>query len=335
MPTSPITLPDMPVVEGLRFRSICGEEDADGVHAVRAGCIARDEVDLLSTCEGLPSLDEYREAFAEVAAGQDHNQRLVAQVNGQVVGYSLIEPWYEADGRWVYLILGWVLPDWRGRGIGTAMLRWGERTARQLAAAEHANERFEFAGNASSTEHDTTELLRHEGYYVGFTVLDMKLEMSAPPHVHPLPDGIEIRPALPEHYPLIARSISESYRNEFAGDRFRGESNEVDSVARLSASGHDPSLWQVAWDGDQVAGQVIPLIAKGRPEMYDVSIRPAWRRRGLARALLTRALYDLYERGYRVVRLHTTAEFPTRARDLYQSAGFRVVKQFPRYRKAP
>lgn len=35
----------------------------------------------------------------------------------------------------------------------------------------------------------------------------------------------------------------------------------------------------------------------------------------------------------KTIRLHIVAEFKTRARDLYQSLGFRVLKEFPRYRK--
>ena len=75
-----------------------------------------------------------------------------------------------------------------------------------------------------------------------------------------------------------------------------------------------------------------------RPEHYSLigeSIRPTWRRQGLGRALLTRALWDLRGRGVGVIRLNTVAEFRTRARDLYQSVGFRVLKEFPRYRKSP
>ena len=40
-------------------------------------------------------------------------------------------------------------------------------------------------------------------------------------------------------------------------------------------------------------------------------------------------------RGCGEVHLHTTAEFPTRALNLYTSVGFRVLKVFPRYRKQP
>ncbi len=62
-------------------------------------------------------------------------------------------------------------------------------------------------------------------------------------------------------------------------------------------------------------------------------MRPAWRRRGVARALLTAALLGLRDRGVSVVRLHTVREFPTRAWQLYEELGFRTLKEFPRYRK--
>ena len=68
-----------------------------------------------------------------------------------------------------------------------------------------------------------------------------------------------------------------------------------------------------------MAGQVIPLIERGRAEIYEVSVRPAYRRRGLARALLARQLDVLRARGVEAVRLHTVAEFPTQAVDLYRA----------------
>jgi mycothiol synthase len=334
MPTDPIILPDMPPIEGLRFRSIRGEQDADVLYAVHAGRIVHDAVDLLSTSEGLPSPDDLRAWLSQAVATGQRDQWLVAQVQERVVGYSQIERWSEDDGTWVYLILGWVLPEWRGQGIGTAMLHWGENTVRHLAAVQHPNEKFEFAANASSTEKDATALLLHEGYYVGFTVLEMGLDISAPLSVHVLPAGIEVRPVLPEHYPLIAASIGEAYQNEYAESRFQETFDPAAYATGLSAPRHDPTLWQVAWDGDQVAGQVLSRIEGGRAVVYEVSVRPTWRRQGLARALLSRALQCLRERGVEVIRLDTVAEFRTRASDLYRSVGFRVLKEFPRYRKS-
>jgi len=334
-PTLLVLESETPAIEGLTFRSIRGVEDADLVYGVRAGCVEHDQVDLLSTSEGLPSREAMRQALAELVAAQRQDQRLVVEVDGQAVGYSFVDFWPEDNGHWVYLILGWVLPAWRGRGLGTAMLHWGEQTAYRLAADEHPGEEFELAANASSTQPESTALLRHEGYSAGYTQLEMGLDFSALPPVHPLPPGVEVRPTVPEHVPLIATSIGEAYQKEYPGGRFQATWALEESVGRLSAPNQNPALWQVAWAGEQVVGNVLPLIEGGRALMHDISVRPAWRRQGLARALLTRALWDLRARGVEVIRLNTIAEFRTRARDLYYSVGFRVLKEFPRYRKNP
>jgi ribosomal protein S18 acetylase RimI-like enzyme len=336
METDQILLPDMPAIDGLCFRSPYGEQDAEALAALQAGCAAPEAVDLLSTLEIIPTGEEMRTALVKAAAAQQLDRRLVAEVNGQVVGSAIIESWHEEDGRWVYQVYGWVLPEWRGRGIGTAMLHWGEHKARQLAPVEHPGEPLELAGKASRTDLEAAILLLHEGYTFGYTELEMALDPSAPLPESPLPPGLDVRPALRVHIRLIAESIAESYRSEFPGDRFRDTRVEIAGQAEwYSSLVHDRSLWQVAWDGDQVAGQVLPMMERGHVVIDEVSVRPTWRRRGLARALLTRALRDLRSRGLTAIRLITTAEFPTRARDLYTSLGFHVVKEFPHYRKSP
>jgi len=335
MPTTSVLLAEVPAIPGLTLRHLHGEQDAAAIHALRAGCVEADHVDLLAASEGLPTLEEMRAAVAGLIAAGEQDRRLLVEIGGQLVGYSLVDSWSEDDGRWVYLILGWVLPAWRGRGIGTAMLHWGEQTARQWVVAEHPGEPFEFAANASSAMPEATALLANNGYSAGYTVLEMGLDWLAVPPVRPLPPGVDVRPAIPDHIPMIAASIQEAYRDEYAGGRFHETWTQEDSISGLHEPRHTLSLWQIAWAGDQVVGQVTPVIENGRAYMYDISVRPAWRRRGLARALLTRALWDLRARGVDVVRLNTVAEFRTRARDLYTSVGFRLLKEFPRYRKTP
>jgi len=332
----PIILPDAPAIAGLSFRHLRGVQDADAVCAIHLGRKDHDQIDPLSTVGSLPSRDQILATLTQVIAENQQDRSLIAQVDESVVGYGRIISWTEGDGTWVYLTLGWVLPEWRGRGIGTAMLHWLEACIRQLAAAEHPNEKCEFAANASSTEREATALLLNEGYRAGYTVLEMGLDTSVPVPVHPLPSGIEVRPVLPEHYPLIAASVREAYQDEYEGGRFSEEFDfdTVEYAAQLSQLKHDPTLWQVAWDGEQVAGQALSVIEKGRAEVFEVSVRPARRRRGLGRALMSRAVHGLRARGVDVIRLHTNANFPTRAKDLYHSIGFRVLKEFPRYRKS-
>jgi mycothiol synthase len=215
------------------------------------------------------------------------------------------------------------------------MLSWGEATSRQRAAEQHPNERFEFAANASETEKDSAALLHDEGYYVGFTTLELRFDLSTVlPATPPLPNGLEMRPVSPEHYPQLIDSIIECYHNAFPDNRFRTIFDRVAYFTeKFQKPPHDPNLCYVAWDGNEIAGQVI--LTKEKDEIYvnQVSVRPAWRRMGLARALLMRALRAALERGEKNIWLDTYVEYQTRAVDLYQSLGFRLIKQFPRYRK--
>ena len=73
-------------------------------------------------------------------------------------------------------------------------------------------------------------------------------------------------------------------------------------------------------------------MAGRRVEVVEVGVSDAWRRRGLAAALLTRALKVVQTRGAEIARLHTLNE-NTPAQALYARLGFRLLKEFPRYRK--
>jgi ribosomal protein S18 acetylase RimI-like enzyme len=100
-------------------------------------------------------------------------------------------------------------------------------------------------------------------------------------------------------------------------------------------------MWQVAWDGDQVAGLVINTIYERENEMEGVKVgwldsvatRRAWRRRGLAGALIARSLAVLRDRGMDVAGLGVDAENPTGALGLYESFGFSKLRSHVFYRK--
>ena len=80
---------------------------------------------------------------------------------------------------------------------------------------------------------------------------------------------------------------------------------------------------------------VDPQEQGGHPfmEVKEMAVVPAWRRKGVARALLASALDAVVADGADDVRLCTVEQFRTRAIDLYASMGFRRFKDFHRYRK--
>jgi mycothiol synthase len=82
-------------------------------------------------------------------------------------------------------------------------------------------------------------------------------------------------------------------------------------------------LWVVAWDGEEVAGYLTAELPEGVGYGYisSVGVRPRWRGRGLARALLQRSFAAFHARGVRRVTLGVDAENPTGATQLYRSVG--------------
>jgi ribosomal protein S18 acetylase RimI-like enzyme len=101
--------------------------------------------------------------------------------------------------------------------------------------------------------------------------------------------------------------------------------------------GFDPSLWWLAFEGDELAG-----ICLGRPHSYDdidlgyinvLGVRRPWRKRGLGLAFLHHAFGEFYRRGKRKVGLGVDAENLTGALRLYEKAGMHVHMQFDMFEK--
>jgi ribosomal protein S18 acetylase RimI-like enzyme len=172
-----------------------------------------------------------------------------------------------------------------------------------------------------------------EGYAAVRRLSDMALDdlSRLPPAA--LPPGLVIKPVLPEHLPAVYRAYKDAWAGLPAATP-EGEADEREFVAdNAEAPGADPSLWQVAWDGDEVAGFVVLRVRDGVGTVPEVAVRKRWQRRGVARALMVRGLEALRERGVAQVRLYTNAADEEGARSLYEGLGFREVKQHAFYRK--
>ena len=116
----------------------------------------------------------------------------------------------------------------------------------------------------------------------------------------------------------------------FRDHRAEPEATEEDWLQFLGDPHQDPSLWVVAFDGDEIAGAVLGKIdpaenahhGRERGIADEVFTRRAWRRRGLARALLARALVRLRDHGMTSAYLGVDGLNPNQAMTLYSSLGF-------------
>ncbi len=328
-----LTLPTAPQIPGLTFRHFRDETDQVGMAAVHENSRAWDQVDPRSAREGVPTAVDLAATFP-AAEMIDNPDLLIVAIDQEIIGYNHVQwRWAEVTGVRVYLHLGYLLPAWRDQGIGQALLAWAQQRIRELAANEQADARATFATNVSSTEVEADALMRHAGYVAVRRLSDMVLEPTLPVSTRPLPVGINLRPVEPDQYPAIYQAWKDAFSANWTS-RPASETDYQDFLADNTTSDNfDPSLWQVAWADDQVVGLVFAQISGEVGVLPEVAVRQAWQRRGIARALMLGALAELQQRGIRHIRLYTDADDGQGARSLYESLGFREVKQHIFYRK--
>jgi ribosomal protein S18 acetylase RimI-like enzyme len=319
-------LPHVPSLPEITFRHLSGPDDATAYVRLVEACREIDAIDPLSTLEEIPTVEETRAAFAD----RDPQNVLFALHGDEMIAALRLSWWIEADGTWLYLHLGRVVPAWRGHGLGTALLHWAEDHIRALAADHPTNGKGVFGANASSTETTATELLLNEGYRSVYTSAQMDFTDFGKLSEPSLPERIEPRAVQPDQLRVIWEAIAHFWAGTAWGSPVPSEDEYQEF---LNQPDRDLALWQVAWDRDQPVGMVLGRISKGCGYIDEVSVDGAYRRQGIAQALMLYALAGLRERGVQRVRLHTDANNRHGARSLYEKIGFSAVKEFPRYRK--
>jgi ribosomal protein S18 acetylase RimI-like enzyme len=268
---------------------------------------------------------------------------LFAEVEGRPVGYTRVWWQVDGDGKWIGFSVGYVVPAFRQRGIGRTLLDFVELRLKEIS--DHLIETGQLSTSAPRSydnevfDQETTKaaLLEHAGYQVIRFALDMvRPDLENIPDL-PLPAGLEVRPVLPEHYRPIFDASNEAFRDHWG---YIPETEE-NFQQMLASPTFDPSLWRVAWDGDQIAGMVLSFINKVENEEFsrkrgyteNICVRRPWRKQGLAKALIALSLKAVKERGMDHAALGVDAENISGATHLYEKMGFRVVARNKIYRK--
>ena len=335
-----IQLPDAPDIPGLRFRHFRGGRDFEHMAAIVRISAEADNTERADTPE---ELEKY---FAHLTNCDPYTDMIFAEVDPgdgrdpEVIGYSRGTWRIEASGEYRYMFFVRILPDWRRKGIGQAILRWVEGRLREIATGHPAEVKKYFLSLAEQGETDLAAMFEQTGYQperYGFEMVRPDLE-NIPDY--PLPEGLEVRPVLPEHYRAIWEADTEAFRDHWG---FVEPSEEDYQAWLVDTTVFQPELWQVAWDvaTDQVAGQVRTYIDHEQNKLYHrqrgwtefISVRRPFRRRGLARALIARSLRAQKQAGMTESALGVDSDNLSGATRVYEDCGFRVVKRTTIYRK--
>ena len=248
--------------------------------------------------------------------------------------------WREREGAIIHNIGIWVHPDHGRRGLGSELLAWSEARARAVAATHTSREatvEHRFGGVTTLNDPVAVAFAERNGYRSTRFHYEMRRDLAEPIPDVPMPPGLEVRPVDASQHRAIWTADAEAFR-----DHWDAAVVDEDDFQRFFAHPDvDTSLWQVGWEGDEIAGSVLCSINRNENEQIGVDIgwldsvstRRPWRRRGLASALIARSLTTLRERGMTVAQLGVDTESPTGALGVYERLGFRPVKTFAFYRK--
>jgi mycothiol synthase len=318
--------PDRPAVAGLVFRGFRGAADYPGMAA--ANQAARDEagIEEAITAEAMAS---YYQHLTNCDPDLDI---LVVERDDRIIGYARVE-WRElTDGTRAFVSICYLHPNHRRLGIGRPMLGWCEArlAAKAVALPDRTTVPAVMQAFAQGAEAGAVALLERSGW----TRAGHGYEMVRPtlddiPDV-PMPAGLVVRPIGTDA--ASRRAIWDAATDAFRDHRAEPESTDEDWQQFLDDRFQDPSLWVVAFDGDEIAGAVLGKIdpdenahhGRERGICDSVFTRRAWRRRGLARALLARALVRLRDHGMTSAYLGVDGLNPNQAMTLYSSLGFEV-----------
>lgn len=324
--------PTIPTFPGLTLRLYRGPEDLATMASVITRSREADGVVYVTTADDLASDFEDPQDF------DPRTDVLIVEAEGRIVGVSRVSLRKRKNSLSAYNHSVELLAEWRGKGIRERLFQYNEEYIRARARKEGSGCRNVMELWAGDHENEWKDIIVAHGYHPVQHVIDMFRSLDEIPDM-PLPEGFEIRPVRPEHYPEIIQADRDSSAQDWD---FREEDwTEERFYKFLKSTGSRPELWQVAWNGDTLAGMVLNYIVdeenegrvKKRGHTEHVSVREQFRGLGLGRALLASSFRMLKANGMDEAVLGMEVENPHDPLRLYQGMGYQIEQHLTWYQK--
>ncbi len=266
----------------------------------------------------------------------EHDTRVVLSSDGRLIAYACV--W--STGRPALPIIELVLhpEEWALRpGIEPALLAWAEARVRENEAELPADMRLAMRAFSDARDARFSDVMRSAGFRPIRHGFKMGITFTTPLDPAPLPEGFALCVAKQDDDPVpLFDAFRDAWRDHFG--YIEGPYQErLESFQHYRAQTFSPGLWLLAMDGDTVAGMSLcqPKFGPDTTQGFIsiVAVRRAYRRRGLAEALLRQSLHVLQAAGKASVSLHVDGESLTGATRLYERAGMSVWERHTQYEK--
>jgi mycothiol synthase len=288
-------------------------EDAEAVVALIVAC------QLADTGEADMSLEELIDDWHGLNLAEE--AVVVVAPDGRIAGYADV-----LNRSYVVVsVYGYVHPDYRGQGIGSFLVDWGERWTRDRMARAPENARVVTQHYINAANSGARRLLEAAGYAPVRGVYVMETGLDDAPLAPRWPVGISVHTFVPGRDERATyEAVEDAFRDLWGRPR-----NAFESFLRETRKdSFDPSLWFLARDGGETCGVVLCKVLGDEGWVDVVGVRRPWRKRGLGLALLRHAFAEYHQRGIRKVGLSVDAESITGAPRLYGRVGMRVKESY-------
>ncbi len=222
-------------------------------------------------------------------------------------------------------------PEYPRQELGMYLLELAEAWARERMVWAKADMRVTLNSWLPGWDEKRRQLFERAGLRDVRRYWEMEIEMNEAPLAPIWPEGIELRPYVPEcDERLVFDLIDKAFMDHWGHIPGRFEEFRHWTIEREN---FDPSLWFVAYDGEQAVGGALCIDEGEHGWVDDLAVlRPA-RGKGLGAALLLHAFGEFYRRGQRKVGLGVDSQNLTGALRLYERAGMKKIKENISYEK--
>jgi ribosomal protein S18 acetylase RimI-like enzyme len=255
-------------------------------------------------------------------------QYIFAEYHGKPIGYFNFNWESEGSGRYLLFLGGSLLPEYYQETIGSCMLRYAEEKLREMALSLPEDRQKRYRTWYRLANQAACGFFQQNGYQIERYFFKMRRPIELPLGRHLLPEGIEIRPAQPEHYHAVWEAEQEAFQDHWGYTPPLPKHFEM-----WQEDNHfQPRYWKVAWDtqSGEVAGMVRGFhkpeedaeFHRKRGYTENISVRRPWRGKGLAKALIAESILMFQQMGMEETFLNVDATNPTGALNLYRAMGY-------------
>lgn len=288
-----------------------------------------------------------------------------------IVGWAGVTPvaygWncigsYDTDPRRVWLA-GGVHPGWRRLGLGRTVMEWQLDRARRWHAEtrRHGHGPLQLIGHVDQPQADRSQLFTRFGFAPVRWYADMSrpLDPDLSPDLTPdltadlttdalpsveLADGLELVRWTPERSESVRQAHNAAFADHWGSQPVAAQVWQTDA----GRSSFRPEWsWLVLDRSDRCDGAAEPVVAgyamssayrqdwdaTGIKEGWTdrLGVRPEYRGRGIAKALLARTMRTFRTAGLEAAGLGVDADNPTGAFELYRAMGYTAGDTVVRY----